>query len=230
MNHKRLLALLLCLVIVASSKIITLNTDVVEVKDVLSNAESYHIENINEEDENKKINIFYPVTDYENVNNTINKKIEYYKNKFENSSFTSDKKELEISFEEYEYKDYKSFKFLVNSNVGVNHDMEEVFTVSFKEDTVIDIEYLKQKNNDILDLFYTECYNKLKDNTDIKQYSNDEWLNKGLEKDPDNYKNFIFTPDSFVIIFNTYTVAPYVAGTFEVEISYENLNSILNDN
>ncbi len=228
MNHKRLLALLLCLVIVASSKIITINTDVIEVKDVLSSSEEYHIENINEEDDSKRINIFYPVTDYENVNSTINKKIDYYKNKFENSSLTSGKKELEISFEEYEYKDYKSFKFLVKSNVGISHNIEEVFTVSFKEDTVIDIDYLKQKNNDILDLFYTECYNKLKENTDIKQYSNDEWLNKGLEKDPDNYKNFIFTPDSFVIIFNTYTVAPYVAGIFEVEISYENLNLVLN--
>ena len=228
MNHKRLLALLLCLVIIASSKIVTINTDTVEVKDVINNSEEYKIENISEEDNNKKINIFYPVTEYQNVNNTIIKKIDYYKSKFENASFTTDKKKLEISFEEYEYKDYKSFKFIIKSNVGISHDLEEIFTVSFKEDTIIDIDYLKQKNNDILDLFYSECYNKLKDNTNIKQYSSEEWLNKGLQKDPDNYKNFIFTKDSFVIIFNSYTVAPYVAGIFEVEIPYDNLSLVLN--
>ena len=74
MNHKRLLALLLCLVIIASSKIVTINTDTVEVKDVINNSEEYKIENISIEDDNKKINIFYPVTEYQNVNNTIIKK------------------------------------------------------------------------------------------------------------------------------------------------------------
>ena len=228
MNHKRLLALLLCLVIIASSKIVTINTDTVEVKDVINNSEEYKIENISIEDDNKKINIFYPVTEYQNVNNTIIKKIDYYKSKFENASFTTDKKKLEISFEEYEYKDYKSFKFIIKSNVGISHDLEEIFAVSFKEDTIIDIDYLKQKNNDILDLFYSECYNKLKDDTNIKQYSNEEWLENGLQKDLDNYKNFIFTKDSFVIIFNSYTVAPYVAGIFEVEIPYNNLSLVFN--
>ena len=143
MNHKRLLALLLCLVIIASSKIVTINTDTVEVKDVINNSEEYKIENISIEDDNKKINIFYPVTEYQNVNNTIIKKIDYYKSKFENASFTTDKKKLEISFEEYEYKDYKSFKFIIKSNVGISHDIEEIFTVSFIEDTIIDIDYLK---------------------------------------------------------------------------------------
>ena len=101
MNHKRLLALLLCLVIIASSKIVTINTDTVQVKDVVNNTEEYKIENISEEDDNKKVNIFYPVTEYENVNNVINKKIDYYREKFDNSNFTADKKKLEISFEEY---------------------------------------------------------------------------------------------------------------------------------
>ena len=54
MNHKRLLALLLCLVIIASSKIVTINTDTVQVKDVVNNTEEYKIENISEEDNNKK--------------------------------------------------------------------------------------------------------------------------------------------------------------------------------
>ena len=157
-----------------------------------------------------------------------------YRILFEHTSLTSviieaDKKKLEISFEEYEYKEYRSFKFIIKSNVGISHDIEEVFTVNFKGDTVIDINYFKQKNKDILDLFYSECYNKLKDDTNIKQYSSEEWLNKGLQKDPDNYKNFIFTENSLIIIFNSYTIAPYVAGIFEVEIPYDNLNLILDN-
>ena len=80
------------------------------------------------------------------INNVINKKIDYYREKFDNSNFTADKKKLEISFEEYEYKEYRSFKFIIKSNVGISHDIEEVFTVNFKGDTVIDINYFKQKN------------------------------------------------------------------------------------
>lgn len=227
MNHKQLLALFLFLVIIASSQIIGSKDEIVTVKDVTSNIDKFKIENITEEDENKKINIFYPVTEFQNVNDEIAKKIEVYINKFENSSFLSEKKELEISFNEYTYKDYTSFKFNVKSNTGITHDLNEIFTVVYRNDEIIDIATLKTKDNQILDMFYQECYEKLKDNEKIKEYSTEEWLAKGLEKTEENYKNFILTENSFVVIFNEYTVAPYVAGILEAEISYDKLKKVV---
>ncbi|MBO5477066.1 MAG: DUF3298 domain-containing protein [Clostridia bacterium] len=227
MNHKQLLALFLCLVIIASSRIISIKNEVITVKDVSSNLDKFKIENIKEKDEKKSINIFYPVTEYQSVNDEILKKIEVYKNKFESSPYVSDVKKLEISFSTYEYMDYISFKFNVISNTGITHDLNEVFTVVYKNDEIIDIENLMSKDNNVLNILYNECYEKLKNNELINKYSNEEWLAKGLEKKEENYKNFVLTPNSFVVIFNEYTVAPYVAGTFEVEIEYDKLATIV---
>lgn len=221
MKHKQLLALFLCLVIIESSKIISNNSNVVMVKDVSNNMENYWIENYKEDDESKQINIFYPVTNYKEVNDLINKKIDVYLNRFKNATFTSDVKKLEISFEDFEYSGYTSFKFTVKSNIGITHDIDEVFTVVHKDGTIIDIEYLKSKNNDILTFLHDNCYKELKENENIKQYSTEEWINSGLEKDSNNYNNFIITPDSFVVYFNPYTIAPYVAGIIEIKIPLE---------
>ena len=223
MNHKHLLALFLFFVIIASSRIITKNNDILTVKDVTSNIDKFKIENIREENEEKYINIFYPVTEYPNINEKILKKIEEYKDKFETSVFTADIKKIEISFDAYEYKDYVSFKFNVKSNVGVTHDLNEIFTIVYRNGEIIDIKSLISQNNKLLDILKEESLNKLKENESIKQYSNEEWLNKGLEKSEENYENFILTEKSFVLIFNPYKIAPYVAGTIEVEIPYDKL-------
>ena len=228
MNHKHLLALFLCLVIITSSKIISQKDQILTVKDVNSNVDKFKIENIREETTEKSKNIFYPVTEYQNVNDEILKKIEIYRNKFENSAYTADIKKIEISFDVYEYKEYVSFKFNVKSNVGITHDLNEIFTIVYKNEEIIDISNLLSKDNKILETLQKECLNKLKENEKIKQYSTEEWLNKGLEQNEENYKNFILTDNNFVIIFNEYTIAPYVAGIIEVEIPYDQVKNLLN--
>jgi hypothetical protein len=223
MNHKQLLALFLCFVMIFSSKIISLEVEnnIVDVKNVSSNIDKYTIENIKEDEDKKSINIFYPVTKYENVNNMINEKINEYKEKFEESQYISDKKELVISFEEYEYNDIVSFKFNVKSNVGVTHDLSEVFTIVYKDDQIIDYNYLKEKNNESLDKIYEECKNRLKDNSNIKEYSTEKWIEDGTKKQEDCFTNFIIDKDNIVLIFNPCTVAPYVAGIIQIEIPNE---------
>ena len=224
MNHKQLLALFLFLVIIASSAIVSNKKAVIEVKDVTSNTDKFHIENIKENTSTSDINVFYPVTKYENVNNVILKRIDSYINEFNNSTYSGNDKYLEISFETYEYNEFMSFKFNVKSNVGVTHEIEEYFTVVHKNDEIIDINYLRKKQEDVLDILQKECKSKLEENPKIKEYSNKEWLEKGLEAKAENYSNFILTENGLVIIFNGYTVAPFVAGTFEIEIPYKKLN------
>ena len=68
MNHKQLLALFLCFVMILSSRIVSIENDkVVSVKNVNNNLDKYTIESIIEANDNSKINIFYPVTKYENI-------------------------------------------------------------------------------------------------------------------------------------------------------------------
>lgn len=134
MNHKILLALFLCLVIIFSSSIVSLNEDkVVQVKKASSTIDTYTIGNINEENENVKINVFYPVTKYENVNLEIMNEIQKYITKVKESKYVSEDKFLKISFEDYENDGKICFKFNVEYNEGLYHNSKDEFTIEYIE-------------------------------------------------------------------------------------------------
>ncbi len=222
MNHKQLLALFLCFVMILSSRIVSIENDkVVSVKNVNNNLDKYTIESIIEENDKSKINIFYPVTKYENINNVVMEKINVYIDEFKKNDYISDIKELSISFENFEYKEIESFKFNIKSNVGTTHNKSEVFTVVYKEEQIIDIEYLNSINSEFIDELFKECKARIKENSKIKDYINEEWLEEGLTKEANVFSNFIFSKDSIILLFNPNIVAPVVAGVIEVEIPYE---------
>lgn len=227
MNHKQLLALFLCLVMIFSSSIVSIESSkIVNVKEVTNNIDKYIIENFQEEKDNYIINIFYPLTKSNDINEKITKKIEEYKQKFLESKYTANKKKLIISFEEFEYEDYTSFRFNVYNNVGITHQENEVFTIVYKDNDLIDIDYIASKNTDIISKLYNECSQRLKQNEQIKKYSNQEWLEK-LSKDKNIYSNFLLTKNSIIVIFNPDTIAPNVAGIIQIEIPYEDLDLIM---
>lgn len=225
MRHKQLLALFICFVMIFSSKIVSSQNDnVVKVKDVVSNVDKYTIESIVKDDEKQSVNIYYPVTEYENVNAKINEKIKEYMTNFENSNYITDKKQLTISFDTFEFKEYNSFKFNIKSNVGITHDLDEVFTIVYKKDKIILITDLK---DNIVEKLYEECKSKLKSNEKIIEFSNDKWIDEGLVKDSNTFSNYIMSDNSIVLYFNPCTVAPYAAGIIQIEIPYDNLQLCL---
>ncbi len=225
MRHKQLLALFICFVMIFSSKIVSSQNDnVVKVKDVVSNVDKYTIESIVKDDEKQSVNIYYPVTEYENVNAKINEKIKEYMTNFENSNYITDKKQLTISFDTFEFKEYNSFKFNIKSNVGITHDLDEVFTIVYKEDKIILITDLQ---DNIVEKLYEECKSKLKSNEKIIEFSNDKWIDEGLVKDSNTFSNYIMSDNSIVLYFNPCTVAPYAAGIIQIEIPYDNLQLCL---
>lgn len=225
MRHKQLLALFLCFVMIFSSKIVSSQNDnIVKVKDVVSNVDKYTIESIVKDDEKQSVNIYYPVTEYENVNAKINEKIKEYMTNFENSNYITDKKQLTISFDTFEFKEYNSFKFNIKSNVGITHDLDEVFTIVYKKDKIILITDLK---DNIVEKLYEECKSKLKSNEKIIEFSNDKWIDEGLVKDSNTFSNYIMSDNSIVLYFNPCTVAPYAAGIIQIEIPYDNLQLCL---
>lgn len=225
MRHKQLLALFLCFVMIFSSKIVSSQNDnIVKVKDVVSNVDKYTIESIVKDDEKQSVNIYYPVTEYENVNAKINEKIKEYMTNFENSNYITDKKQLTISFDTFEFKEYNSFKFNIKSNVGITHDLDEVFTIVYKKDKIILITDLQ---DNIVEKLYEECKSKLKSNEKIIEFSNDKWIDEGLVKDSNTFSNYIISDNSIVLYFNPCTVAPYAAGIIQIEIPYDNLQLCL---
>lgn len=225
MRHKQLLALFICFVMIFSSKIVSSQNDnVVKVKDVVSNVDKYTIESIVKDDEKQSVNIYYPVTEYENVNAKINEKIKEYMTNFENSNYITDKKQLTISFDTFEFKEYNSFKFNIKSNVGITHDLDEVFTIVYKKDKIILITDLQ---DNIVEKLYEECKSKLKSNEKIIEFSNDKWIDEGLVKDSNTFSNYIMSDNSIVLYFNPCTVAPYAAGIIQIEIPYDNLQLCL---
>lgn len=225
MRHKQLLALFLCFVMIFSSKIVSSQNDnIVKVKDVVSNVDKYTIESIVKDDEKQNVNIYYPVTEYENVNAKINEKIKEYMTNFENSNYITDKKQLTISFDTFEFKEYNSFKFNIKSNVGITHDLDEVFTIVYKKDKIILITDLQ---DNIVEKLYEECKSKLKSNEKIIEFSNDKWIDEGLVKDSNTFSNYIMSDNSIVLYFNPCTVAPYAAGIIQIEIPYDNLQLCL---
>lgn len=225
MRHKQLLALFLCFVMIFSSKIVSSQNDnIVKVKDVVSNVDKYIIESIVKDDEKQSVNIYYPVTEYENVNAKINEKIKEYMTNFENSNYITDKKQLTISFDTFEFKEYNSFKFNIKSNVGITHDLDEVFTIVYKKDKIILITDLQ---DNIVEKLYEECKSKLKSNEKIIEFSNDKWIDEGLVKDSNTFSNYIISDNSIVLYFNPCTVAPYAAGIIQIEIPYDNLQLCL---
>lgn len=225
MRHKQLLALFICFVMIFSSKIVSSQNDnVVKVKDVVSSVDKYTIESIVKDDEKQSVNIYYPVTEYENVNAKINEKIKEYMTNFENSNYITDKKQLTISFDTFEFKEYNSFKFNIKSNVGITHDLDEVFTIVYKKDKIILITDLQ---DNIVEKLYEECKSKLKSNEKIIEFSNDKWIDEGLVKDSNTFSNYIMSDNSIVLYFNPCTVAPYAAGIIQIEIPYDNLQLCL---
>lgn len=209
MNHKQLLALFLCFVIILSSKIVIgRKQEVVEVKNVNSSTDKYTIESISEKNDDYSIDVYYPVTKCKEANDSINTKINEYINQCKN-----DKKSLIISFEEYEYKDYESYKFIINMERDKVHKSEEIYTITFSEDGILDLNKYIEINSDVI-------RERIKNDSKYKEYANDERIENYILKG-NILDNFILTENSIVLYFNADTILPNVAGIVQIEIPYE---------
>lgn len=209
MNHKQLLALFLCFVIILSSKIVIgQKQDIVEVKNVNSNTDKYTIESISQKNDGYSIDVYYPVTKCKEANDEINNKINEYINQCK-----TNKKSLIISFEEYEYKDYESYKFIINMERDKTHKSEDIYTITFNDKGILDLNKYIEINSEVIK-------ERIKNDSKYKEYINDERLDSFLSKD-NILSNFILTENSIVIYFDANTVLPNVAGVVQIEIPYE---------
>lgn len=202
--------------------------EVFNVADLISNCK---IKKISESNQKYDITVFYPETEYTNLNEKIYDKMQEFIQDFkdevtEYESISGNKLKLEINFSPYEYENYFSYSFEIFNDFGGAHPNTTVWTVSYniKDKQIVDINYLIGKNKNIINILSEYTFSNLKENEKIKENYLEEMLIEGTSPKKENFENFVFTKEGLKIIFQRYSVAPYALGEFSVIVPYEKLD------
>ncbi len=196
--------------------------------------DDYVVQNKKEDTEEYNIEIYYPLSKYDKLNNSVNKYIEQYLNVL-NEEVEEKKKNnvnqdiqymLDINFNYYTYLNYISFVFYATVFNGGAHPNTYIHTIVYDKnnDNIIDIDTLIKKDKNVLDNMSKISYDELYDNERIKGMGTYEMLEYGTKATKENFENFVLTADGVMIFFEKYQVAPYVSGEFTVTIPYDKLN------
>lgn len=176
-----------------------------------------------------KININYPYTGYSNLNNKIDNLIKKYLNDFMKADkpfIDNQIYSLDITYDTYRYKEFISYVFTVFLNTGGAHPNTIIETISYdtKNENIIDIDWLINKNNDILNILSKESRVILDKNPSLKQGNITDMTLDGTMPRKDNFSNFAFTDKGLMLFFNRYQIAPYSYGSFNIIIPYSSLD------
>lgn len=176
-----------------------------------------------------KIKVYYPDTRYLKLDNTIDKKIGEIVSEFKNEltlnqvipNFVSD---LIITYDKYSYKDkdYLSYVFFIEYFTGGAHPNHEIWTITYdtKNDKIITIDDLINNNSNLLTKLSEYTRNELLHNPGITDV---QMLIDGTKPEKDNFSNFAFSDDGYLVFFQYYQVAPYSSGSFVVKVPYSEL-------
>ncbi len=233
MMKKYIFLLLFFIIVCVGVFAIKNNNSIVEVKQVFSTADlksNCAIDKIIEENDNYIIKAYYPVTQYQNLNDEIlavvNKNIDEFKNEISNFEKSDNLKySLQINFNSYEYLDYISFVFNIFVDTKGAHPNTYISSVNYNTLTkkVLHITDFVDMNKDFLTILSTYSYDTLKDNEKIISSNVNDMLKEGTQPKVENFDAFALDKTGFIVFFENYSVAPYVAGEFIVTIPYEQL-------
>ena len=180
--------------------------------------------NFSEKTDNYEIKINYPLTGYKKLNEEIKKIVNKYMKDFKNDLPNKDipvdmTYTLIIDFKDFYYNNYVSFVFYIEYFTGGAHPNHDIVTINYDKttDSFIKIENLLEKNKDILDIFSKISRKRLINNPKITVTS---MMYEGTKPTKDNFKNFVFTKDGILLLFNYYQVAPYSQGEFQIIVPY----------
>ncbi len=174
-----------------------------------------------------KINITYPITKYIKINKIITEMISNILNEF--ISISKRNKQLNfyytlyITYDTYMYKNLTQYIFKISEFTGGAHPNNYIKTFRFYKDNIINIDDLVNNDKNIL--------SKLSENTRKIFLSKDMFKDNslismvldGTRPNKSNFKNFIFTNNGLLILFDYYQVAPYYLGIQKVIIPYNKL-------
>lgn len=177
-----------------------------------------------------KIKVYYPMSKYRVLDNEIKRIIYMYIMEFKETINEDVNRNnyyyLDINYDEYQYKDYISYVFYIESYLGGAHPDHGIVTINYNKtgNKIIDIEDLIKLDNDFLNKI--SRLSRMKLLSDEKFISNDyikDFFLKGTEPKTDNYKKFVFTDTGIKILFNYYQIAPYYYGDSEIIVPYKDI-------
>jgi len=218
------------------SESIIIYTKNVSVKEVMSlsvvvNQEDYLLQKNNEKYRNSNIEVYYPITKYEVLNNEIKTILDTKIFKFKENIKDNIEYSMLINFDMYKYNNYISFVFHVLEDYAGAHPNTYIFTVNYniKDNTIININTLVNKNNNILNLMSKYAYKNLLNNDKIKVINLLYMLKNGTKPIKTNFENFAFEKNGIIVFFEKYQVAPFAYGEFCITIPYLELNFKIDD-
>lgn len=199
----------------------------VEVRATINNIDednAIKVKSIVENDEKYDIQVYYPETKNDKLNEIITERILEYVDNFKKENENNFKQSiLTIKYDTYEYGDYISFLFTNVIDTGGAHPNTFLSSIVYnlKREEEIDISYLVNKNKDFLNFLSDFSYNKLKENENIVQSNTMNMLKEGTTGNKVNFKTFVFSEEGAKFFFERYQVAPYYLGEFSVTLPYE---------
>ena len=207
------------------------SSDYKDMKEILED-ELYVIQNISEEENGYKVDIYYPYTLDDNLNSYISTKLELY---IKDIKFAASRYDEEVAKGKYVLKiffnvtkssdDYISFIFFVNQDIKYLHPNEYIFVINYdkKNKKIIMQEDIEKMFPNLYYNLSKYTYNELLKNEEIKNMGALDMLKAGTHADKYNFMDIAFKKDSLLVLFEKYQVAPYVLGAFEVEVPIEYL-------
>lgn len=195
------------------------------MEDVLK--EEYIMQNITQIEDGYEINIYYPYTKDDTLNSHIMTRLELYMKdiKYQASSYKSEvqkgKYKLDISFEVSKGNNgIISYVFTVVQDIKYMHPNEYIFVINYDSNTskIVTQEDIEKMFPNLYYNLSEYTYTELLKNEEIKNMGALDMLEDGTKANKYNFMDIAFDKDNMVVMFEKYQVAPYVLGTFEVEV------------
>ena len=163
-----------------------------------------------------EISAYIPISNYDllnkEINYKINRKIKAFKYNIKNIDVQQSLcYTLNIKFDFYSYQNYLSYVFFIEDYTGGAHE---------ENNKIIDIKNLREINPKVLEILSCKSRQILITNSKIVDIN---MLMEGTRPKEENFNNFAFSNHGLILFFNYYQVAPYSSGSFEIEVSYDDI-------
>ena len=135
---------------------------------------------------------------------------------------------LDVDYEVFNFSpDIASLKFSIYEYTGGAHGGLGfmTFTFDFASERVLALDDLFLPGTSPLDVIAPLVQADLK--AQLGEITDPEWIANGTAPTPENYQNWVLTPESLVVIFPAYQVAAYAAGPQQVTIPLSTLSDVL---
>lgn len=207
-----------------------------EIKEeIVEETFSFSEESINEETDEYVLNVHYPVTNDDNINieidEFITESIDTFKSDIEGFDEVSVERKywLNVWFEIKDSDRYKTVVFSTSVDFLGPHPNNFYDTLTFNDSSeLVSFEDLLQEEfgdqSVINDISAIATY-KLTDEFE-SEVAEMLWIDDGTSPENSNFEDFYVLDEEMVFLFETYSIGPYAIGSREVEVRFDEINTL----